>query len=98
MISKFNYQEELSKCGTMEDITDAKSKGNTPKRNGTSSKKVKTSYGSINIDISRVREGEFEPEVIKERAVIEEGLEAQIISMYAKGMMVRDTVSHVQAL
>ena len=30
--------------------------------------------------------------------VIEEGLEAQIISMYAKGMTVRDIVSHVQAL
>ena len=125
MTSGFNYQEELSKCSTMEDITgpnglvqrmvkdaieqilqseitdyitDEKSKGNTPQRNGTSPKKVKTSYGSIDIDVPRVREGEFEPEVIKKRAVIEEGLEAQIISMYAKGMTVRDIVSHVQAL
>lgn len=125
MTSGFNYQEELSKCSTTEDITgpnglvqrmvkdaieqilqseitdyitDEKSKGNTPQRNGTSPKKVKTSYGSIDIDVPRVREGEFEPEVIKKRAVIEEGLEAQIISMYAKGMTVRDIVSHVQAL
>lgn len=125
MTSGFHYQEELSKCSTMEDIagpnglvqrmvkdaikqilqseitdyiTDEKSKGNTPQRNGTSPKKVKTFYGSIDIDAPRVREGEFEPEVIKKRAVIEEGLEAQIISMYAKGMTVRDIVSHVQAL
>ena len=125
MTSGFHYQEELSKCSTMEDIagpnglvqrmvkdaikqilqseitdyiTDEKSKGNTPQRNGTSPKKVKTFYGSIDIDVPRVREGEFEPEVIKKRAVIEEGLEAQIISMYAKGMTVRDIVSHVQAL
>ena len=97
----FIYQEELSKCSTMEDITgpnglvqrmvkdafeqilqseiadyitDEKSKGNTPKRNGTSSKKVKTSYGSINIHVPKVRDGDFEPEVIKKRAVIEEGL------------------------
>lgn len=48
--------------------------------------------------MSQESEGEFEPEVIKKRAVIEEGLEAQIISMYAKGMTVRDIVSHVQAL
>lgn len=40
----------------------------------------------------------FVPEVIKKRTVIEEGLEAQIVSMYAKGMTVRDIVSHVQAL
>lgn len=125
MTSGFNYQEELSKCRSMEDITgpnglvqrmvkdaieqilqgemadyieNEKSKGNSPRRNGTSPKKVKTSYGSIDIDVPRVREGEFEPEVIKKRAVLEEGLEAQIISMYAKGMTVRDIVSHVQAL
>ena len=91
MTSGFNYQEELSKCSTMEDITgpnglvqrmvkdaieqilqseitdyitDEKSKGNTPQRNGTSPKKVKTSYGSIDIDVPRVREGEFEPEEV----------------------------------
>ena len=31
-----------------------------------------------------------EPEIIKKRAVVEDGLESQIISMYAKGMTVRD--------
>lgn len=125
MTSRFDYQEELSKCSTMEDITgpnglvqrmvkDAieqilqdeiadyitteKDNGNKPLRNGTSPKKVKTSYGSIDINVPRVREGEFEPEVIKKRAVIEDGLEAQIISMYAKGMTVRDIVAHIQAL
>lgn len=90
--------EQILQSEITDYITDEKSKGNTPQRNGTSPKKVKTSYGSIDIDVPRVREGEFEPEVIKKRAVIEEGLEAQIISMYAKGMTVRDIVSHVQAL
>ena len=100
MTSGFNYQKELSKCSTMEDITgpnglvqrmvkdaieqilqseiadyitNEKSKGNTPKLNGTSPKKVKIYYASINIDVPKVREREFEPEVIKKRAVIEEG-------------------------
>lgn len=125
MTPKFNYQEELSKCSTMEDITgsdglvqkmikdaveqvlqneladyisDEKNQGNSIVRNGTSAKTVKTSYGNIGIDVPRVREGEFEPEVIKKRSVIEGGLETQIISMYAKGMTVRDIAEHIQSL
>ena len=93
MTSGFHYQEELSKCSTMEDITgpnglvqrmvkdaieqilqseitdyitdEKKSKGNTRSAMEHPLKKVKTSYGSIDIDVPRVREGEFEPEVIK---------------------------------
>lgn len=125
MTPKFNYQEELSKCSTMEDITgsdglvqkmikdaveqvlqneladyisDEKNQGNSIVRNGTSAKTVKTSYGNIGIEVPRVRDGEFEPEVIKKRSVIEEGLETQIISMYAKGMTVRDIADHIQSL
>ena len=86
-------KDELSDYIAME-----KSNGNKPRRNGTSPKTVKTSYGSVDIDVPRVREGEFEPEIIKKRVVIEDGLEAQIISMYAKGMTVRDIVSHIQSL
>lgn len=40
----------------------------------------------------------IEPEIIKKRAVVEEGLESQVISMYAKGMTVRDIAAHLQAL
>ncbi len=79
-------------------ISDAADNGERVVRNGSSPKTVRTSYGNIPIDVPRVREGTFEPDVIKKRAVIEEGLETQIISMYAKGMTVRDIGSHVQAL
>lgn len=36
--------------------------------------------------------------VVKKRAVPEEGMEDQIISMYAKGMTVRDITEHIRAL
>lgn len=125
MTQEFNYQEELAKCKTMEDITgqnglvhkiikDAvehilgdeleeymtreKENGHDVSRNGTSNKNIKTSYGNIGIRVPRTREPGFEPEIIKKRAVMEEGLESQIISMYAKGMTVRDITEHVQAL
>lgn len=125
MSQNFNYQEALSKCKTMEDITgkdglvqkiikDAiekilgkelseyidsqKNSGKNVLRNGSTKKTVKTAYGDINIDVPRTRVQGFEPEIIKKRAVIEEGLEKQIISMYAKGMTVRDITDHVMAM
>lgn len=125
MSQSIDYQEEISKCRTMEDITgpngliqriikDAveqvlgrevdeyisseKEKGNSASRNGSSHKTVKTAYGNIGVDIPRLREPGFEPEIIKKRAVVEDGLESQIISMYAKGMTVRDISEHIQAL
>lgn len=120
-----DYQEELEKCHTMEDITgpdgliqrvirdaveqvmnremeehiaEEKENGRLAVRNGTSAKTLKTSYGNIAINVPRTREAGFEPEIIKKRSVVEEGMEAQIISMYAKGMSVRDITSHLKAL
>lgn len=81
-----------------EHITSEKEKGNQILRNGTSRKTVKTPYGAIGLDVPRLREPGFEPEIIKKRAVVEEGLESQVISMYAKGMTVRDIADHLQAL
>lgn len=120
-----DYQEELEKCHTMEDITgpdgliqrvirdaveqvmnremedhiaEEKENGRLAVRNGTSPKTLKTSYGNIAINVPRTREAGFEPEIIKKRSVVEEGMEEQIISMYAKGMSVRDITSHLKAL
>lgn len=125
MTQNFNYQEELSKCKSMQDITgkdgliqkiirDAvehvlgrelenyisreKENGNNVSRNGTTNKNIKTAYGNIGISVPRTREPGFEPEIVKKRAVVEEGLKSQVISMYAKGMTVRDITEHIQAL
>ena len=125
MSQSIDYQEEISKCRTMEDITGPngliqriikdgveqvlgrevdeyisleKEKGNSASRNGSSHKTVKTAYGNIGVDVPRLREPGFEPEIIKKRAVVEDGLESQIISMYAKGMTVRDISEHIQTL
>ncbi len=94
-----DYQEELEKCHTMDDITgpegliqrvirDAvqqimdrelerhieqeKENGRPATRNGSSHKTLKTSYGNIGIDVPRIRESGFEPEVVKKRSVMEE--------------------------
>jgi putative transposase len=67
-------------------------------RNGTSSKKVNSSYGPVDIDVPRDRNSEFEPQLIKKRQRSISAFDDKIISMYAKGMSTRDIQTHVQEL
>lgn len=58
-------------------------------RNGTKSKQVNTSYGSMIIDVPQDRNSTFEPQVVKKRQKDISNIEQKIISMYAKGMTTR---------
>lgn len=65
-------------------------------RNGYSSKTIKSRYGASDVKIPRDRNGEFEPEIIKKHETAVNGLEEQIIAMYAKGMSTRDIEDHMR--
>lgn len=65
-------------------------------RNGSSKKTVKSSYGNIDLNIPRDREGSFEPQAIKKYDKDISNIEKQIISMYAKGMTTRDISNHIK--
>lgn len=67
-------------------------------RNGKSKKTLKSNYGNIELEIPRDRNGDFEPIAIKKHQRTISGFDDKIISMYAKGMTVRDIQSHVQEL
>ncbi len=60
------------------------------RRNGYTSKHVKTSYGPIPVDVPRDRDGSFEPQLIPKRTRDVSGIEDKVISMYAKGLSQRD--------
>jgi putative transposase len=55
-------------------------------RNGYTEKKVRSNLGEINLDVPRDRYSTFEPKVVKKRQRDISGIEAKVISMYAKGM------------
>ena len=74
---------------------DQKSKKTKNSRNGYSSKAVQAKYGLIHIDVPRDRESEFEPKLVKKRQRDISGLDEKIISMYGKGMTVRDIQAHL---
>ncbi len=66
------------------------------RRNGLSTKKVKTHYGSIDVSTPRDREGSFEPELLPKRQTsLGEGLDHKIISLYALGMSYTDICDHL---
>lgn len=67
-------------------------------RNGSSKKTVKSSYGNIDLNIPRDREGTFEPQALKKYQKDISNIENQIISMYAKGMTTRDISTHIKEI
>lgn len=59
-------------------------------RNGVYSRKLRTSVGDTRIDVPRDRTGSFEPRLIKKYQTSSNELEDKIVSLYAKGVTVRD--------
>ena len=75
---------------------DGDNSGNS--RNGKSRKTVKNEQGKIEIEVPRDRNGSFDPVVVKKYQTTVGPIEDKIISMYAKGMTVRDIQSHLEEI
>ena len=58
-------------------------------RNGYKSKRVNSSYGTMEIEVPQDRKSTFEPQVVKKRQKDISDIDQKIISMYAKGMTTR---------
>jgi transposase-like protein len=67
-------------------------------RNGYSTKKLKSEFGPVQIDIPRDRKGEFEPKIIPKYKRDVSGIEEKVISLYARGMSTRDISDQVKDL
>jgi len=70
--------------------------GNT--RNGKSKKTLKGEFGELPIDIPRDRHGSFEPQLIPKHQTRWAGFDDKIISLYARGMTVREIQAHLQEM
>lgn len=67
-------------------------------RNGSSSKTVLTPGGELELDIPRDRQATFEPQLLAKYQRRLPGFDDQVISMYARGMSVREIQGHLQQL
>jgi putative transposase len=70
--------------------------GNT--RNGSSAKTLKGDFGALPIDIPRDRDGSFEPQLIAKHQTRWSGFDDKILSLYARGMTVREIQSHLEEM
>ena len=68
--------------------------GNT--RNGKSQKTLKGEFGELPIEIPRDRRGTFEPQLIPKHQTRWTGFDDKILSLYARGMTVREIQGHLE--
>ena len=67
--------------------------GNT--RNGKSRKTLKGDFGELPIEVPRDRMGTFEPQLISKHQTRWTGFDDKILSLYARGMTVREIQAHL---
>lgn len=67
-------------------------------RNGYSKKNLRSSFGDVDLNIPRDRNGEFEPKIVKKYETVCNELDKKIISLYAKGMSTSDIQAEIEDL
>jgi putative transposase len=77
---------------------DPAGRGSGNSRNGTSGKTVVTEDGEVQIEVPRDRAGTFEPRLIAKGQTRFDGFDEKIISLYARGMTVREIQGHLAEL
>ena len=59
-------------------------------RNGYSDKSVHSSFGDVDLQIPRDRNGEFDPQIVPKHKRDVSDIEKKVIALYGKGMSTRD--------
>src|ERR1700747_862120 len=77
---------------------DPAGRGSGNSHNGTSSKTILTEDGEIEITVPRDRAGSFEPQLIAKGQTRFDGFDDKILSLYARGMTVREIQGHLAEL
>ncbi len=81
-----------------EHLEDEGAAGNANRRNGHSSKSVLTGTSKMTLSIPRDRSGSFDPKLIAKYQRRFPDFDDKIISMYARGMTVREIRGHLEEL
>ncbi len=71
---------------------------NNTSKNGYYPKKVRSDSGELELNIPRDRNSEFEPQIVKKGQRNISGIDDKIISMYARGMSLRDIEKQIKEM
>lgn len=73
--------------------------GNKNRKNGKTSKTIKSTSGTFELSTPRDRAGSFEPQIVKKnQSTLSNEIEERIISMYGLGLSYRDIIKHVEEI
>ena len=72
--------------------------GQPNRRNGVSSKTLRTVDGPVRVELPRDRDASFEPRIVPKHARSFDGFDEQILALYAGGMSTRDIQRHLREL
>lgn len=73
-------------------------RGSGNSRNGYSAKTVQTDVGPVQLQVPRDRAGTFEPETVPKHTRRLDGFNANVISLYAKGMTTGEIQAHLEEM
>jgi putative transposase len=76
----------------------AEGRGSGNSRNGTSSKRLKGDFGTIEIEVPRDRASSFEPQLVAKGQTRWTGFDDKILSLYARGMTTREIQGHLEEM
>ncbi len=94
LLEKALDSELTDQLGYERNALEGRNSGNS--RNGKSKKTLKTDHGNLPIEIPRDRNSDFEPQIIKKGQRRFAGFDDKILSMYSRGMTVRDIQAHLE--
>lgn len=77
---------------------DYQNKKTSNSRNGSYNKGVRSSLGSMSLNIPRDRNGEHEPLIVKKGQADISSIDERILSMYGRGMSTRDINQHMHEI
>ncbi len=76
-----------SLAGRLDDHLEGEEPGEHNRKNGYTTKQLKTDSGTIELDTPRDRNAEFAPQIVRNReTILAESLETKIIALYGRGM------------
>jgi putative transposase len=96
LIEKALEAEMSEHLGYEKNDPDGRNSGNS--RNGHGHKKLLTGEGEVELEVPRDRSGTFEPKLVRKRQRRLPGFDDKVISLYARGMTVREIQGHLEEL
>ena len=73
--------------------------GNKNRKNGKTSKTIKSTSGTFELATPRDRAGSFEPQIVKKnQTTISNEIEERILSMYGLGLSYKDIIKHIEEI